>query len=66
MHVLIYKTTGAKIQMTNAEVTQPSETEEDVQFCAYQTTNLAIQAYNIQIQTNWFKPVYIVHSIFSK
>ena len=32
MHVLIYKTIGAKIQMTHAEVTQPSETEEDVQF----------------------------------
>ena len=35
MHVLIYKTMGAKIQMTHAEVTQPSETEEDVQFRVY-------------------------------
>ena len=57
MHVLIYKTMGAKIQMTYAEVTQPSETEEDVQFRAYQITNLVIQDYNIQIQTN-------LHSIF--
>ena len=46
MHVLIYKTMGAKIQMTHAEVTQPSETKEDVQFRAYQITNLVIQDYN--------------------
>ena len=49
MHVLIYKTMGAKIQMTHAEVTQPSETEKEVQFRANQITNLVIQDYNIQI-----------------
>ena len=52
MHVLIYKTMGAKIQMTHAEVTQPSETEKEVQFRANQITNLVIQDYNFQIQTS--------------